>query len=177
MANGTCEYVGSDQKVCGEIALICSKCPKAYCPKCYEAHHHDEHSVIPELNIEPDAPPAEAQVPAEPVAPKSPFDPLFVSPPADKPLEQPVPAPEEPEEPEESIPEEKVGEMFSAEMGRVVEALDKLSKRGLNQMAVIALIHDAEPKIPKSTIAAVLRAFRQLPDLYGRKRPGRKSQS
>jgi hypothetical protein len=122
--------------------------------------------VIPELDIEPDATPPTVQEIEQPAV-SSPFDPLFV----DKP---PVPAPEGPaaasEEPEEPVTEEQVGEMFSAEIGRVVAALDLLARRGLNQAAVIALIHDAEPKIPKSTILKVLKTLRQLPDLYGRKR-------
>ena len=181
MAVEICEYVGTDQVKCGQVANPCSRCQKAFCPNCFGAHFQEAHPSIPELNIEPDAPPAEAQNPTEP-AKSSPFDPLFVD--KDKipqqsvptPLPQePLPIPEEPaRQPEESVTEEQVGKMFSAEMDRVVEALNKLARQGLNPAAVIALIHDAEPKIPKSTIATVLKTLRQLPDLYGREGPGRK---
>lgn len=171
MASATCQYFGVE--TCGKPAEPCSKCSKAFCPECYEAHRAQEHSVVPELNIEPDPP---AQVPSEP-SPASPFDPLFVDP--DKAPQQSAPS-EPPQEPaaeretEETVSEEKVGEMFSSEIDKIVQALNRLAQRGLNPAAVIALIHDAEPKIPKSTIATVLKTLRQLPDLYGRKRPGRK---
>lgn len=171
MVGETCEYIFLDRDTCGQPANPCSKCHRAFCPQCYPSHQKKEH---PELDpvLEPVPAPSELQASSEPTVP-SPFDPLFVDQPPSvaKPPEQEDPVPSEPEEP---ISEEKVGEMFSAEMGRVVAALDLLAKRGLNQAAVIALIHDAEPKIPKSTIVTVLKTLRQLPDLYGRKRPGRK---
>lgn len=178
MAGETCEHLvvkpfSQGPTMCGIEASPCPKCLRPFCLMCSAVHQKEEHSesVISELDIEPDAAPTEVQEPPKPAA-NSAFDPLFVDPSTVKPVEPEAAAPEEPEEP---VTEEKVGEMFSAEMGRVVAALDLLARRGLNQSAVIALIHDAEPKIPKSTIAAVLKAFRQLPEIYGRKRPGRKS--
>lgn len=167
MAGETCEYHRVDGKACGESLLTCSPCDKTFCVECFLVHRKEVH---PEPIVEPQVDPT--QVPSEP--PKSSaFDVLMV---VDKPLsiaktpEWYVPAPTEPEEP---ISEEKVGEMFSAEMGRVVAALDLLAKRGLNQAAVVALIHDAEPKITKSAITTVLKTLRQLPEIYGRKKPGR----
>lgn len=175
MAGTTCEYVGVDQKVCGDPALHdrCPDCIKAFCPKCYGAHRNQEHPVIPELNIEPDESPAQA-VPEAPVG--SAFDPLFVDPDKVPAQAAPVEPPQEPAaepETEEPVSEEEIGEMFSSEMDKVIQALNRLAARGLNQVAVIALIHDAEPKIPKSTITTVLKTLRQLPDIYGRKKPGR----
>lgn len=165
MVGETCEFMKPDLGVCGAAANPCMYCHKAFCQDCYLAHKKEHH---------PEAGPA-VESTAEPSKPSA-FDPLFVDP--DKVPQQSAPAdlPQEPpSEPEEPISEEEVGEMFSSEIDKVVQALNRLALRGLNQAAVIALIHDAEPKIPKSTIGTVLRTLRQLPDLYGRKRPGRKA--
>lgn len=185
MAEETCESILPDQQVCGAPAIPCLRCSKAFCQRCSEAHNkQDHHFPRPAVIIVRDAVrqgplplvdipeiPARSQEPEKP-AESSPFDPLFVDkPPSGKPLDL---APEELEKPEEPITEEQIGEMFSSEINRVVFALDLLVKRGLNQAAVVALIHDADSKIPKSTILKVLKTLRQLPDLYGRKRPGRK---
>lgn len=173
MADETCEYILLDLNVCGAPALPCPLCSKAFCPRCQGAHNKQDHffPATPVPPVESAAAPAEVQDPEKP-AEASPLEVLFVNkPPSEKPLDL---MPEEPEEPEKPITEEQVGEMFSSEIGRVVSALDLLSKRGLNQAAVVALIHDADSKIPKSTILKVLKTLRQLPDLYGRKRPGRK---
>lgn len=176
MANETCENILPDQQVCGAPALPCSRCSKRICQRCQEAHSKEDHSfpATPDPLVESAATPAGVQDPEKP-AEVSPLEVLFVEkPPSEKPLDLMPEEPEEPEEPEKPLSEEQVGEMFSAEIGRVVSALDLLARRGLNQAAVVALIHDADSKIPKSTILKVLKTLRQLPDLYGRKRPGRK---
>lgn len=174
MAGETCEYILLGDATCGMPANPCSKCHRAFCGLCYAAHQKQDHLETKELALESVLAPTEAQASPEPTKP-SVFDSLFVDEASESVLPKPVEPPaESPQEPEEPVTEEKVGEMLSVEMGRVVAALDLLAKRGLNQVAVIALIHDAEPKIPKSTILAVLKTLRMLPDLYGRKRPGRK---
>jgi len=155
MAGDTCEFVKPDLGVCGASANTCGYCNKAFCGDCFATHLNEYHPEVPEKG--------------------SAFDPLFVDP--GKPSPQPEPSEplQEPvAEAEESISEAEVGEMFSSEIDKIVQALNRLALRGLNPAAVIALIHDAEPKIPKSTISTVLKTLRQLPDIYGRKRSGRK---
>jgi len=189
MVEAMCANILPDGEACMAPAIPCLRCSKVLCQRCLEAHNkQDHHFPVPVVisTQEPEKLPDPAT--SEPLTEdpahieevenlkrsmaSSPFDPLFVNkPPSEEPINLP---PEEPEKPEESLSEEQVGEMFSAEIGRVVSALDLLARRGLNQAAVVALIHDADSKIPKSTILKVLKTLRQLPDLYGRKRPGRK---
>ena len=116
-------------------------------------------------------------IPPAPAAenPGSAFDPLFVSPEeaarlqfaavADRIRREGSPLPIAPDLEEK---EEDAGELLSEAIGRITKAMEKLSKKGLNMRAVIALLHDANPSIPKKQIKAVLEGLRELPAIYGR---------
>jgi len=51
---------------------------------------------------------------------------------------------------------------------RIEQAMEALSRRGLNLRAVVALIHDSNPSIPKKSIKRILESLRELPALYGK---------
>jgi len=52
MPSETCEYIGIDEKICGEPAKPCPKCQKAFCPKCYAVNHLRDHAAMTEKAIE-----------------------------------------------------------------------------------------------------------------------------
>jgi hypothetical protein len=72
------------------------------------------------------------------------------------------------EVPPEPPPEEPDGPLLAEEVAKIEKAIDRLARRGLNLRAVIALLHDANPSIPKKHIKRVLEGLRELPALYGR---------
>lgn len=97
--------------------------------------------------------------------PSSPLDSLMVSPEEAKKMEElrataGAPAELEPE------PEDE-GALLPEQVERICEAIDRLARKGLNLRAVIALLHDAHPSIPKKHIKAVLEGLRELPAIYG----------
>ena len=96
------------------------------------------------------------------------LDSLFISPEEAQKIEAErasiVPASPEPELSEEEDSEELLPE----QVDRICKAVDRLARKGLNSRAVIALLHDANPTIPKKHIKAVLEGLRELPAIYGR---------
>jgi hypothetical protein len=98
--------------------------------------------------------------------PASPFDVLMLSPEeaaarekereqasASKPLEEP--------EADEPV-------LLTEVVDKICKAIDRLARKGLNFRAVVALLHDANPTIPKKQIKAILESLRELPAIYGR---------
>lgn len=109
------------------------------------------------------------------------FDPLFS--PATTPVGEPAAAevakvahpagPDGPSPSRETCPGEPEEEdecpvLLSDQVDRIVKALDRLSRKGLNLRAVAALLHDANPSISKKAIRMVFEALLKLPDLYAR---------
>ncbi len=64
----------------------------------------------------------------------------------------------------EDKPESK--EILAEAIVRIGEGFEKLGNSGLNERAIIALIHDYVPSVGKSTIKNVLNALRQLRAWY-----------
>jgi hypothetical protein len=118
--------------------------------------------VVP---LKPDETPAK-----NPEAKGSPFDCLFVTPEEagrggelpKVPVSPDVPPEQGPEEPEEA----EVA-ILAEEVSKICKAIDRLAKKGLNMRAVIALLHDSNPTIPKKHIKTVLEGLRELPAIYG----------
>lgn len=116
-------------------------------------------------DIEGPTPQPTPEGPASEEKPRSPFDTLMVSPEEAKKLEEMRPTTVIPEE-SEPEPEEE-GNILPEQVERICEAIDRLARKGLNLRAVIALLHDAHPSIPKKHIKAVLEGLRELPAIYG----------
>lgn len=112
-----------------------------------------------------DAPGMPAATPASPSAAPdpNPLDVLFVAPADNINAPQEAPAVAMPQE----APSEATPELLATEVDRIVKAIERLARRGLNLKAVIALLHDANPAIPKKSIKAVLESLRELPAVYG----------
>ena len=71
-------------------------------------------------------------------------------------------------QPEPEVKDE--GDILPEQVEKICEAVDRLGRRGLNLRAVIALLHDAHPSVPKKHIKIVLEGLRELPMLYGKPR-------
>lgn len=124
----------------------------------------------------PEKSPSEVQAP--PVHPSpSAFDELFIKPGEEVAGQKPE-GMEKPAEPEESPPEELPPEELPPEVegpnllaeavDKIWKAVERLAKVGLNLRAVVVLLHDANPSIPKKQIIAVLESLKELPKLYGK---------
>ncbi len=103
--------------------------------------------------------------PASEEKPAGPFDSLMVSPEEAKRLEDLRASTEILPEPEPE-PEDE-GNILPEQVERICMAIDRLARKGLNLRAVIALLHDAHPSIPKKHIKAILEGLRELPMIYG----------
>lgn len=116
----------------------------------------------------------EAPVGSQPVEPTkpSPLDALFISPEeaqrieVDRSTESSSPEPE----PQQTEPEEQEETLLPEQVEQICKAIDRLGRKGLNLRAVVALLHDATPSIPKKHIKAVLEGLRELPAIYGRQK-------
>jgi len=131
--------------------------------------HQPKDAGIPEAP--PGVPAPEPEVVAkQPEAKQSPFDCLMVTAEeADRIAKiQRVETPADAlAEPEQEDPEEDSGTILVEEVAKICKAIERLAKRGLNMRAVIALLHDSNPTIPKKHIKTVLEGLRELPVIYG----------
>lgn len=115
----------------------------------------------------PSGPPGEAPAKA------SALDALFLTPEeaaaaeAAKQVQAPKPVFDNPPDPEEEEPEE-AAPLLAEEVEKICKAIDRLARKGLNLRAVIALLHDSNPTIPKKHIKTILEGLRELPAIYGR---------
>lgn len=105
-----------------------------------------------ETGTPPPAPPA-----------SDPFAALMVTPEEAAELAKRTPA----VQPEEASPEEDPV-LLTEVVEKICGAIDRLARKGLNFRAVVALLHDANPTIPKKQIKAILESLRELPAIYGR---------
>lgn len=136
----------------------------------------DEVDVDPQAPKEPLPVPAPLAAETTPAPEPGPFDPLFVTP--ERAAELEATRGKNPEQKEEPAPpgipdkqdeeDEDHGELLSEAVTRITVAIERLAKKGLNLRAVVALIHDANPKLSKKQIKGVLEALRELPAIYGR---------
>lgn len=102
----------------------------------------------------------------DPAPPRGPFDELFRELSDAKLKDAPTAQAVLPEKEDEEQEDEQ--ELLSEAVGRITVALERLAKKGLNMRAVVALLHDANPKLSKKQIKAVLETLRELPAIYGR---------
>lgn len=102
-------------------------------------------------------------------APPSPLDVLLISPEEAERRARTQAEAETPAAPEAA----EAPDLLAVEIERIVKAIERLSRKGLNLRAVIALLHDANPSIPKKSIKAVLESLRELPAIYGREQKSR----
>lgn len=108
-------------------------------------------------------------VPTSPVSPepsRSPFDELMITP------EEAAKRPQLPTSPQANEPEQELevedSPILAEEVEKICKAMDRLARKGLNMKAVIALLHDSNPTIPKKMIKTILESLRELPAIYGR---------
>lgn len=106
------------------------------------------------------------------------FDPLFsqaaggVAEPAVTEVADPA-GPAEPPAAQDTASQEPAEEdgcpvLLSDQVDRIVNAIDRLSRKGLNLKGVVALLHDANPSISKKSVRLVFEALLRLPELYAR---------
>jgi hypothetical protein len=117
---------------------------------------------------EPQPPATEAVPEPAPSVEPGPFDSLIISPEEAKKIEEQR-ATAAAVEPEEVCPEEEEDvTLLPEQIERICKAMDRLARKGLNLRAIVALLHDAHPAIPKKHIKAVLEGLRELPAIYGK---------